>query len=67
MVNGTIKDPHVFPFLVKGFKDPDEVTYESRRDRGEAQQTIDRFRSEGKTTYLFKITEVVEGGDSGVS
>ncbi len=54
------KDPHVFPFVVKGFKEPDDVRFESRRDLTEAKQTADRFMSEGYDTYIFKVTLVVE-------
>lgn len=58
----TIKDPHVFPFIVKGFKSggkaADDVRWESRRTLLEAEQSAERFRAEGFDVYLFEVKEL---------
>lgn len=62
MNTGEIKDPHVFPFIVKGIKSSgrmeDQIKYESRRTQSEADQTSDRFKSEGYEVFVFEVKEL---------
>lgn len=58
-INGCFKDPHVFPYLIKGFDGQNFVKFESRRNLVEANQTLDRFVAEGLVAFLFEIRELV--------
>jgi hypothetical protein len=60
MTEGIIKDPHVFPYVVKGMNADLLIRYESRRSAVEAQQSVDRFKSEGYRAWLFKFQELGE-------
>lgn len=60
---GQILDPHVFPFIVKGYKDPDVVKFESRRNKIEAEQSQSRFISEGLQVWVFEV-KLVSGSET---
>ncbi len=55
-----IRDPHVFPYIVKGFNInlDSTVKFESRRTLVEAEQTSDRFKSEGLEVAIFEVREL---------
>ncbi len=52
------RDPHVFPFLVKGYDPSGKIgglVYESRRNRVEADQTVERLNALGYVCYTFEL------------
>lgn len=51
------RDPHVFPYLVKGFSG-NTTKYESRRNHVEAKQTAERFHAEGFSAWIFELKEL---------
>jgi hypothetical protein len=53
-----VKDPHVFPYIIKGYKESYPLRLESRRNQTEAEQTADVFRSEGYSVTIFLTSEV---------
>jgi hypothetical protein len=56
--NIRVKDPHVFPFVVKGFRDDQPLQLESRRTREEARQSADRFKAAGYKAFTFELKEI---------
>jgi hypothetical protein len=58
---GEIKDPHVFPFVVKGLAPGDRDVYvESRRTKDEAMQTWDRYKASGYKVWMFETRVIQE-------
>ena len=59
--NTGFKDPHVFPYIVKGFRTRDQdLVYESRRSDLDAQQSVERLRAQGYDCYVFQATLIKE-------
>lgn len=53
-----IRDPHVFPYVVKGWRESTgDLRLESRRSKEEAKQSADRFKVEGFQTWIFCMVE----------
>jgi hypothetical protein len=61
--NIRVKDPHVFPFIVKGYKEGQPLQLESRRTRVEADQSVDGLRAAGYETSVFELKEIQRDAD----
>jgi hypothetical protein len=56
--NIRVKDPDVFPFVVKGYKDDQPLQLESRRTHTEAEQSFDAFKAAGYEASIFELRRV---------
>lgn len=53
-----IRDPHVFPYVVKGWRESTgDLKLESRRTKEEAKQSEYRLKAEGFKTWRFYLME----------